>query len=187
MEKILKSEVREIACPDAKLIRTIWHNANNLNNCSTLFTHKGKSLAKLNRKAKQKANKELGKQVAMQMDKQGFYLGRLFYAHLATDAIPYNTKKGTEYLLPKGTEVLIEVCKSGFRAYNLGGLTYYSLTAVKSSLRSFRLIRNEFHMSNKAVKFTQIGKGATNAVGFYEIQGHKPKPSPIHGFRVPLV
>ncbi len=180
MELIQKSEVRDIAKPDLQLVKKSWHNANNINNKSTLFTFDGKNLAKLNRKAKQKANKELGKVLSMQEQKQGFYLGRLFYANLLTDAIPYNTKKGTEYLLPKGTEVLIEVCKSGFRAYNLGGLIYYSLTSVKAAKPSFRLLRNEFKMSNKPVKFSQVGKGLTHEVGFYSTNGQI-----MNGFRVP--
>lgn len=180
-ELIHKGEVRNIAKAEATFVKTMHHNAKNLNNKVTLITHDGKSLAKLNRKARQKANKVMGKQLAMQQDKQGFYLGRLFYAILINDAIPYNTKAGTEYLLSKGAEVLIEVTKGGFRAYNTKGLVYYSLTSVKSALHSFRLERHEFKMSNKPVVFSQKGKGLTHEAGFYSTQGNI-----MNGFRVPL-
>jgi hypothetical protein len=159
MELISKGEVRQYANPEAKVIKFVHHNSTNLNNKATFFTHDGKSLTALNKAAKRRANRALGKELERISNNEGFYLGRLFYAILVNDSVPYNTKQGTDYLLPKGMQVLIEVCKSGFRAYRTDGLVWYSLTALKQNRQSFRLLRNEFKMSNKPVVFSQIGKG----------------------------
>lgn len=159
MQIVYKSEVLDTANIGQTKELRYNHNRFNLNQ-PRFFTHEGKCLTNVNKRRKQKANKVMQKQQDQQSLKKGFYLGRLFYAQLLVDTRPYNTKEGTQYMLPKGTEVLIEVTKGGFRSYYLRGFKWYSLTAVKENLNSFRLERSEFKMLNKPVVFTQKGKGS---------------------------